>query len=185
MMDDPNTLTDDSKINYLDPKFQRKLATHSSIVKKEHIYGYAFTREKKLNFVKIYKKNGMRLYRTMKDLNISCHTINAAIQADPEFRHMMREVENEYVDQLEAKSRDVAMTDKGFMDRIAQLRALKPNRYARNLTNNLNNISITIDSQSISEGEKRVLKMREAIEAEVMGGPNDGEMAKGYDTQAF
>jgi len=147
------------------------LTGHKSIDNKEDIYPAAFGPEKKKLFLRAYKASGLRLYATCNKLSISRHTIIDACQKDPDFREAFRQCTNDVVEEIEAKSREMALTDKGFMDRIAQLRALLPEKYARSEIsgNSIPAITINIDSDTLSKISRRQEMVKKAIDAEIVG----------------
>ena len=65
-------------------------------------------------------------------MGLSYHTVNQACKIDTVFKSDFDQLEKEYTDELEAKSLDIALTnDKATLERIFQLRALRPEKYAR------------------------------------------------------
>lgn len=97
-------------------------------------YARAFDGERKENFLKVYRANGLAFYKTCKDLSISSHTITHHVKNDPKFADEIKQAEREYAEELEAKSRGVALNkDSATLERIFHLRALFPDKYARDL----------------------------------------------------
>lgn len=97
-------------------------------------YAYAFDAQRKLDFLKVYRANGLAFYRTCHELGLSHHTINHHAKNDPAFQSELKQVEREFAEDLEAKSRGIALTkDSATLERIFHLRALFPDKYARDL----------------------------------------------------
>lgn len=97
-------------------------------------YARAFDGDRKENFLKVYRANGLAFYKTCKDLSISSHTITHHVKNDPKFADEIKQAEREFAEELEAKSRGVALSkDSATLERIFHLRALFPDKYARDL----------------------------------------------------
>lgn len=100
-------------------------------------YASAFDAHRKEEFLRVYKANSLGLYRTCQQLGISHHTIHLHCKIDPAFKEAMRQVETEWGNDLESRSRSVAMTrDSATLERMFHLRALFPDKYARELKGN-------------------------------------------------
>lgn len=95
-------------------------------------FASAFDGQRKDEFLRVFKASGLALYTTCKNLGISHHTIHHHVKNDPAFREAFEQVRRTYADDLEAKSRSIAMTrDSATLERIFHLRSLFPEKYAR------------------------------------------------------
>lgn len=127
-------------------------------------YAHAFDGEKKKIFLRRWKENGLALYRTCRELGMSCSTIHHHRRIDPEFSHALDEVEKEYIDELEATSRINALVPKMVIERIFQLKALRPEKYGDAKCFAGPQIIINIDGNTIVQEKSRV----EVLDAEVL-----------------
>lgn len=121
-------------------------------------YPAAFDGERKADFLKVYRASGLALYKTCEQLGLSRHTVSHHLQIDPAFSEAVEEAKRSYADELEAKSRNIALTrDSATLERIFQLRAIFPDKYARDLKQNgAQKIEINIVGD-ILMGKKREL----------------------------
>lgn len=118
-------------------------------------YLSAFDADRKLKFLEIFRRNGMGLYRTCAAIGLSVHTVNKHYQIDPVFKAAYDEAKVEYTDELEAVSRENALNPRSVIERIFQLKALKPERYADQKNLGSAQITINIDGKLIEEARKR------------------------------
>lgn len=128
-------------------------------------YPTALTPERKQQFLDIYVANGLRFRTTCKQLGISHHTITHHLDIDKEFKKRFNDAQTEYAEELEARQRNYALEPKQFMDRAMQLRALLPEKYARE--QNLGSgqaIQINVSGNFVIEAKKR----DEMIDAEIV-----------------
>jgi len=132
----------------------------------------AFDANMKVIFFERLKANGLRLYATAKELGISHHTINKHYQQDEQFRKIYDQLEREYADELEGVSRLNALNPKSVIERIFQLKALLPQKYADQRNQSSTNITIQVDSQLLS----KVADRQNIIEAEEI--PTDSIQTK-------
>lgn len=93
----------------------------------------AFDATKKLAFIETLRANDFRFTITCQQTGISPHTVYKHRRKDKAFDEAIRQSVDEYADQLEWVSRSQAMEPKATLERIFQLRALRPERYARDL----------------------------------------------------
>lgn len=124
----------------------------------------AFDTERKLQFLKAYKANGLRFRTTCKSLGLSHHTVLKHYNLDEAFRQGYDEVEREYAEELEARQMAYALEPKHFMDRCMQLRRLYPDRYAPEKSSGSTQITINVTPDALSP----VLKRQEILEAEMV-----------------
>lgn len=111
---------------------------------------FTFDTERKAQFLKVYRANGLRFRQTCKDIGLSHGTVHKHYQIDQAFREAMDECEREYAEHLEAVQRDIALTPRGFMDRCMQLRHLYPERYDRqNTSGGGSHITINITGDTL------------------------------------
>lgn len=93
----------------------------------------AFDATKKLTFIQTLRANDFRLLITCQQMGISSHTIYKHRRMDKAFDEAIQESVREYAEHLEWTSRAQALEPKATLERIFQLRALLPERYARDL----------------------------------------------------
>lgn len=127
-------------------------------------YITAFDAERKTQFLEILKTNGLRIKAAAKTLGVAFQTIQKHFSEDPSFREAVKAVEQEVADDIQAKSINVALTDKGFMDRAMQLRRLRPNEYLPEKQGQIGNVTITIQGDLVIDSKKRA----EMIDAEIV-----------------
>lgn len=127
-------------------------------------YANDFDAQRKKDWLRIFAENGLGFYRTCEKLGVSHSTVNKHYQIDPVFKQLLDQTRIRYGDELEAVSRQNALNPKSVIERIFQLKAHFPEKYAdqRNSQANLN-ISITVDSELLRKAKER----SEAIEAEI------------------
>lgn len=127
-------------------------------------YSYDFDTEKKKAFLGVFYNNGLRLYRTADELGISHHTINKHYDIDAKFREDYDEVVARYTDELEGVSRTNALNPRSVIERIFQLKCLKPEKYAEQRNSGQTVVNLTLDLALINEAKKRA----QTIDAEVV-----------------
>ena len=114
-----------------------------------------FSAQKKLAFLKIFYENGLRIRRTCDSLGISIDTVNRHYQVDPKFREAYKELEAKYLDELEGVSRLNALNPRSVIERIFQLKCLLPEKYGQENRPVKIDVSISVDSQVLSEIKNR------------------------------
>lgn len=92
-----------------------------------------FDATKKLAFIEALRANDFRFAVTCQQTGVSPHTVYKHRRNDKAFDEAIRQSIDEYADNLEWMSRSQAMEPKATLERIFQLRALRPERYARDL----------------------------------------------------
>jgi AcrR family transcriptional regulator len=102
-----------------------------------------FDSSKKISFLDLYFKNGLRIRRTCDELGISVDTVNRHYRSDQKFREMYDDVKEKYLDELEGVSRVNALNPRSVIERIFQLKCLLPEKYGQE--NRPQNLSVTIN----------------------------------------
>ena len=128
---------------------------------------HPFTAERKTQFLELYKTNGIRLRRAARSMGISDEVVNRHLQLDPAFKKAFDAVEAEYIEDLEAMSRDQALTNpKAYVERIFQLKCMFPSKYGQEGWRPLSggNVTINISGASLVEEKKR----QEIIDAKII-----------------
>lgn len=90
----------------------------------------AFDEARKEQFLGLFRANGLQIKNTCKAMGLSFHTFQHHYRVDPAFKAAFDDVQETYVEELQAKSMQFAMEPKHFMDRCMQLRRLRPFEYA-------------------------------------------------------
>lgn len=124
----------------------------------------AFHSDKKLAFLALYKSNGLRLYRTLKELGISQDTVQKHYRIDPVFREKYDAVEAEYWDELEGVSRVNALEPKMVIERIFQLKNRFPEKYGVCEKPPVLKVELKINGGSLAAIEER----EKVLDAEVI-----------------
>lgn len=127
-------------------------------------YASAFTGERKQAFLKRFYENGLALYDTCDELSLSHHTVNTAYKTDPVFREKFDECRARYTDSLEGTSRRNARDPKFYVERIFQLRSLKPEMYADQKSSNSPQITINVEGNILIDAKNR----NEMIDAKII-----------------
>jgi hypothetical protein len=127
-------------------------------------YIQAFDAERKQIFLQRMKQNSLALYRTCKELGLSHHTVNKHYREDSAFKAAYDELQREYADELEGVSRQNAMNPKSVIERIFQLKALLPSKYADQKSVGQPQITINIDEKVLAEARAR----QKVIDAEIV-----------------
>lgn len=125
----------------------------------------AFDATKKMEFVQALRANHFKFLATCQQLGISPHTIYKHKRIDKAFDDALRESVNEYAEHLEWVSRTNALEPRSTLERIFQLRALLPDKYARDLKGNgLQKIEINVAGDFVGHAKKDI----EAIETTIV-----------------
>jgi hypothetical protein len=117
-------------------------------------YLYAFDSERKKRFLNLYRSNGLMFNKTCKQLGLSHNTVNKHYQTDPEFKVLVDEAERDYTEELEAVSRRNALKPRFYVERIFQLKTLKPEKYDPQRNMGASNVTINIDTKQLSDAKK-------------------------------
>ena len=116
-------------------------------------YITAFSPDRKQKFIDLYFKNSCKFQNTCDQLGLNYHTVWNAFKNDSTFNDKMQESERRYLEQLEDISRVNALHPKSVVERMFQLRSLKPSIYARD-NNNKDNNSVNVVVIPIEEIKK-------------------------------
>lgn len=126
-------------------------------------YAYDFDSERKLQFLRTFEVNNLRLYRTLQQLGISPETYNKHYNTDAAFKAAVDHVRRVYTDELEGTSRENALNPKSVIERIFQLKALLPGKYGDLKGGTQAIINLVIDNKVLDavSGRKPVLDVQE------------------------
>ena len=140
---------------------------------------FAFDAPKKIAFLDIYRKSP-QVRKSCESMGVSLETLHKHYADDSDFRKAYNQVQKEIAEELQDKSISIGLTDKGFMDRIAQLRRLKPAEYAPAgwQKDAPQKIIINISPELL----KRAVSLEDAIDAEIVQETQQLEM-KAVDSQ--
>lgn len=127
-------------------------------------YASAFDGERKLAFLQRYKSNGLAFYRTCNDLGLHYSTVNRACKIDQVFKDAFDQAEREYIDELEATSRTNALNPKAVLERIFQLRSLRPEKYADQRSTGNAQVTINFGKELI----QKIFNRQDVIEADIV-----------------
>lgn len=136
-------------------------------------YISAFDAPRKKQFLEVFKQSGLGLYRTCNKLGLSYHTVNKHYQADPVFKEAYDQALQEYTDELEATSRENALNPRSVIERIFQLKCLKPEKYADQRQSGGSvtvNISVAPETLKIIAERSKVIDVEPVLEGELEGG---------------
>lgn len=113
-------------------------------------YIQAFDAAKKERFLTLYRKNGLKFWRTCAELGVKGETVQKHFNIDPEFNLAVKHVKTEYYDELEGVSRENALNPRSVIERIFQLKSAFPDRYGDNKRESSTNIQINFDGKAMS-----------------------------------
>lgn len=127
--------------------------------------GISFDAPKKIAFLNIYRKTH-KIRVTCQTLGLSLHTFLDHYKIDKAFAKAFDEAELDVGYALQDVSVEVGLTPKGFMDRIAGLRRIFPEKYAPAgwVKDAPQKIVINIDSKLL----ERATQLERAIDAEIV-----------------
>lgn len=141
-------------------------------------YIQAFDASRKVAFLNLLRANSLGLYKTCKQLGLSHHTVNKHYHQDAEFKRQYDDLETEYASDLEAVSRQNALNPRSVIERIFQLKALLPNKYADQKSLLPSQITINIDGKLIEQARERtkILDIQEVVDGQVLtSASNEGD----------
>lgn len=118
-------------------------------------YPDAFDAMRKAEFLKFYKESGLGIWEACERLGVSHNTVRKHYRIDPEFKKAFDEAKLEYSDKLEALSRRTALNPKATIERIFQLKALVPERYADQKGSGRVEVVINISQEALENAQKR------------------------------
>jgi len=110
-------------------------------------------------------------------MGLSESTVSRHLHTDPKFKEMFEAVEKDYIEDLEATSRDNALNPKSVIERIFQLKCLIPEKYGQENKPSNQTVNITIDSELL----RQVASRNNVIEAQIISTQN--EQMKTLDNQ--
>lgn len=117
----------------------------------------AFDATRKLAFIQALRANDFKFTKTCQELGVSSHTIIKHRRIDKVFDDKIKEAIQDYADSLEWFSRSQAFEPRATLERIFQLRALKPEIYARDVNRNTpQSINITVTGDMVFGTNKRI-----------------------------
>lgn len=134
-----------------------KIDERTGMIDNSENYAHSFTPERKEAFLKLYEENGLRTRRACDELGIGWSSLNSALQHDDEFKRRYDDVLRRYTEKLEHVSRTNALEPKATVERIFQLKALKPERYGgltKENTARTQNLIFNINTDKMTEALK-------------------------------
>lgn len=126
-------------------------------------YPNNFDSKRKLAFLSLYKENGIRLRRTCRAMGLSDDTVNNALRYDSKFKQMFDDVEKDYLEELEATSRENALNPRSVIERIFQLKCLLPAKYGQENRPVQQNITLNIDGKILEMVRERAQIMNATV----------------------
>lgn len=120
----------------------------------------AFDGTRKLAFIQALRSNSFKFEMTCKQFGVSPHTVYKHKRIDPEFHKAMQAAIQDYTDSLEWFSMGQAFEPKSTLERIFQLRALRPEKYAREQSNAASTHQVILN---ISGFPQEKLKQRDSV----------------------
>ena len=123
----------------------------------------SFDGEKKRLFLEMYAKSP-NITAAAVALGHSRALVFWHLERDPEFKKAFDEIREGITDQLEARVAEYGQRPQNFMDRIAWLRARRPEVW-----NPQQNINVTVDGK---QNERLLGAAREYVDAEVVPPPS-------------
>ena len=126
-----------------------------------------FDAERKLKFLELYKANGLRLRRTSRSMGLSESTVSRHYKIDPVFKKALDDVERDYLEELEATSRENALNPKAFVERIFLLKCLKPEKYGQENRPPITNLTINFGGDRVGDAIDKAKILDAEIEKEI------------------
>lgn len=118
-------------------------------------YIQSFDADKKKTFLKLFKENGLKFWRTCAELGVKGDTVHKHASIDPAFNQAIKEAKRDFYDDLEGVSRINALNPHSVIERIFQLKAAFPDRYGDNKKDSNVNISINLDGKLLESATQR------------------------------
>lgn len=125
-------------------------------------YPTAFDAARKTQFIRCLVDNGLGIYEACEAMGLSHHTLFKHYHNDPAFKEALDEAKLEYGSRLDAISKKNAMNPRSVIERIFQLKALFPERYADKRDSGNVQVNISIDGEAL----KAISKRQEVIDIE-------------------
>jgi len=120
-----------------------------------------FDSDRKVQFINLTRQ-GIGFYTICKQLVISHDTAFRALREDNVFFEQVEKARKEYGCQLETTSKQNALNPKSVIERIFQLKAIFPEKYADNKQSGNLNITINVASVPAVDAAK-------VVDAEIVG----------------
>ena len=114
-----------------------------------------FDSARKIAFLELYKKNGLRLRRASRDMGLSEDTVYRAIRNDPVFKKAFEDVEKDHLEELESVSATNALNPKSVIERIFRLKCLLPEKYGQENKPSSQTIIFNIDAETLKQVQAR------------------------------
>jgi hypothetical protein len=143
-------------------------------------YATAFDSKKKILFLQRLKQNNMRLYKTARELGMSLSTVHKHYNTDAVFKKAFEAIETEYTDELEGVSRENALNPRSVIERIFQLKSLRPEKYGDEKIHSVPNITINFDANLLAKMNEKA----QAIDVKSIAGTLD-QKPKIIDAETF
>ena len=124
----------------------------------------AFDANSKHRFLEYYKANGLRLNSTCKAIKVKRDTVKKHMDIDPTFRAAVREIEDDWLEELESVSKVTALNPKSTIERIFQLKCHLPDRYGQFEKATNQPITINLNGNLLVDAKRRA----EMIDAEIV-----------------
>lgn len=128
----------------------------------------SFGFEKKSEFLRLAIEFWPNLTAICKAVGVARSTIYLHRHKDPEFNKALHEIDQMVCDEMEQTMRQQGATPRGFLDRMAYLRAHRPELYDRAKV-----VKIEGWKMGNGEGEKRIGGLQSAVDAEVVRSYSD------------
>lgn len=159
-----------NKFDQVIQKFKeaKDMPTQTSIKKKENDTGAAtwfsqFGNEKKSEFLRISIEFWPNLSHICAAVGVARSTVYLHRKSDPAFNQALKDIDDMVCDEMEATMRNQGIKPQGFLDRMAYLRAHRPELYDRAKV-------VKIEGYKMGDGEKekRMIAIDGAVDAEIV-----------------
>lgn len=124
--------------------------TDSVLRPKDHMGRWTrngMTKESKRQFVQSFITHNLKFIETCQVLQLSPYTVKSFINRDPYFKEALRLAGLCYIERVEGVSRAQALDPKGVIDRMFQLKHLRPDVYGDKP--NVMAVQINMDSNGV------------------------------------
>lgn len=138
-----------------------------------------FTPERKKRFIELAKQYWPNMGEICRAVGVSRWTVANHRKSDPIFNNALHEIDQQVCDDHEMVMRANGMTPKGFLDRMAYLRAHRPELYDRAKV-------VKIEGYKMENGERqrRLGAVETVIDAEVVKTYSDRKQRRELKQQA-
>ena len=127
-------------------------------------YDTPFDSTQKQMFIEVLRTSGFKVTIACDSLGISHHTYHHHKRSDQAFSKAIEDALDEYRDALEWKSRAEAMESKNYVERMFQLKALRPEIYADFKPQRPMEVTLNINFDGLSKEHERT----HSIDAEIV-----------------